>query len=128
MLPAAAWAAPQIISQTAKFVRSNGGQVELLLRVKHGANPNFAFLRPDDRLFPYYRCVQQERKGRARLEVLCGCLLSVQGVMGRRYACCVLLSLCLPTFGMASSSIICGSARVHNSAPLAPRRGLVPLL
>ncbi|WIA30002.1 hypothetical protein OEZ86_000099 [Tetradesmus obliquus] len=52
--------AHQIISQTAQFVRSNGGQVELLLRVKHGANPNFAFLRPDDRLFPYYRWLVEQ--------------------------------------------------------------------
>jgi hypothetical protein len=52
----ARWPALQIISQTAKFVRGNGSQVEVLLRVKHGANPNFAFLKLDDRLFPYYRC------------------------------------------------------------------------
>eukprot|EP00879_Flechtneria_rotunda_P025773 GHRR01027418.1.p1 GENE.GHRR01027418.1~~GHRR01027418.1.p1 ORF type:complete len:206 (+),score=66.09 GHRR01027418.1:610-1227(+) len=45
----------QIIAQTAKFVRENGSRVEVLLRVKHGANPNFAFLIPQDRLFPYYR-------------------------------------------------------------------------
>jgi hypothetical protein len=53
------WRALQIISQTAKFVRGNGSQVEVLLRVKHGGNPNFAFLKPDDRLFPYYRCAQR---------------------------------------------------------------------
>lgn len=46
---------PQIIAQTAKFVRTNGKQVELVLRVKHGSNANFAFLVPSDRLFPYYR-------------------------------------------------------------------------
>lgn len=52
---AAAITLMQIIAQTAKFVRGNGNQVEVLLRVKHGANPNFAFLMKHDRLFPYYR-------------------------------------------------------------------------
>eukprot|EP00879_Flechtneria_rotunda_P020561 GHRR01021634.1.p1 GENE.GHRR01021634.1~~GHRR01021634.1.p1 ORF type:complete len:441 (+),score=182.47 GHRR01021634.1:610-1932(+) len=50
----------QIIAQTAKFVRENGSRVEVLLRVKHGANPNFAFLIPQDRLFPYYRWLVKE--------------------------------------------------------------------
>ncbi len=45
----------QIIAQTANFVRNNGKQIEVLLRVKHGDNPNFAFLITHDRLFPYYR-------------------------------------------------------------------------
>lgn len=47
----------QTIVRTAEFVRSNGNQVEVLLRVKHGDNPNFAFLISLDRLHPYYRCV-----------------------------------------------------------------------
>lgn len=45
----------QVIAQTATFVRANGVQVELALRVKHGSNPAFAFLQPQGRLFPYYR-------------------------------------------------------------------------
>lgn len=45
----------QIIAQTAKFVREAGGQAEFVLSVRQAGNPNFDFLKPADRLFPYYR-------------------------------------------------------------------------
>ncbi|BDA48235.1 probable splicing factor, suppressor of white-apricot homolog at N-terminal half [Coccomyxa sp. Obi] len=43
-----------IMVQTAKFVRESGGHSELVLRVRQAANPNFAFLRPDDPRHPYF--------------------------------------------------------------------------
>lgn len=49
-------AALQIISQTAKFVRGKGIQVEVKLRVQQAGNPKFDFLYTQDRLYPYYRC------------------------------------------------------------------------
>ena len=38
-------------------MRSNGGQVEVLLRVKQAGKPQFAFLQPEDQLHAYYRWV-----------------------------------------------------------------------
>jgi Surp module len=40
-------------------VREAGGQSEFRLGVAQAGNPNFAFLRPGDRLFPYYRWLLQ---------------------------------------------------------------------
>lgn len=67
----------QIISQTAKFVRANGIQVEVKLRVQQAGNPKFDFLNTQDRLFPYYRygtasgvCVQGRLTSAAFLQVL----------------------------------------------------------
>ncbi|KAL7592939.1 hypothetical protein Lser_V15G35377 [Lactuca serriola] len=45
----------QIISRTALFVSKNGGQSEIVLRVKQGDNPTFGFLMPDHHLHPYFR-------------------------------------------------------------------------
>ncbi|KAJ4830660.1 hypothetical protein Tsubulata_017479 [Turnera subulata] len=45
----------QIIAKTAMFVNKHGGQSEIVLRVKQGANPTFGFLMPDHDLHPYYR-------------------------------------------------------------------------
>jgi hypothetical protein len=45
----------QIITQTARFVRGKGIQVEVKLRVQQAGNPKFAFLNTQDRLYPYYR-------------------------------------------------------------------------
>ncbi|KAK4767807.1 hypothetical protein SAY87_002948 [Trapa incisa] len=45
----------QIIARTATFVSKNGGQSEIVLRVKQGDNPTFGFLMPDHRLHPYFR-------------------------------------------------------------------------
>ncbi|CAH1449752.1 unnamed protein product [Lactuca virosa] len=47
--------AHQIISRTALFVSKNGGQSEIVLRVKQGDNPTFGFLMPDHHLHPYFR-------------------------------------------------------------------------
>ncbi|KAL9160035.1 hypothetical protein ABFS82_08G174000 [Erythranthe guttata] len=45
----------QIIARTAIFVSKNGGQSEIILRVKQGDNPTFGFLMPDHHLHPYFR-------------------------------------------------------------------------
>ncbi|XP_031404716.1 splicing factor, suppressor of white-apricot homolog isoform X2 [Punica granatum] len=45
----------QIIARTATFVSKNGGQSEIVLRVKQGDNPTFGFLMPDHHLHPYFR-------------------------------------------------------------------------
>ncbi|KAI4307980.1 hypothetical protein L6164_031102 [Bauhinia variegata] len=45
----------QIIARTALFVSKNGGQSEIILRVKQGDNPTFGFLMPDHHLYPYFR-------------------------------------------------------------------------
>lgn len=45
----------QIIARTALFVSKHGGQSEIVLRVKHGNNPAFGFLMPDDHLHAYFR-------------------------------------------------------------------------
>eukprot|EP00898_Chlorokybus_atmophyticus_P007557 jgi/Chlat1/7802/Chrsp66S07252 len=51
----------KVIVGTADFVRSHppsrAGQVEVLLRVKQGSNPMFAFLTPGDPLHPYYQYI-----------------------------------------------------------------------
>ena len=49
----------QVIAQTAGYVREAGGQSEFRLGVAQAGNPNFAFLHPADRLFPYYRWLLQ---------------------------------------------------------------------
>lgn len=49
----------QVIAQTADFVREAGGQSEFRLGVAQAGNPNFAFLRTEHRLFPYYRWLLQ---------------------------------------------------------------------
>eukprot|EP00983_Pelagomonas_calceolata_P020728 651500-Pelagomonas_calceolata.AAC.2 len=48
---------PQIIIETARFVRKGGGQVEVLLRVRQSSNPTFTFLLPGDPGYPYYRWI-----------------------------------------------------------------------
>ena len=47
--------APQIIAQTAKFVREAGGQAEFVLSVRQAGNPNFGFLGRTHRLHRYFR-------------------------------------------------------------------------
>lgn len=51
------WPSPQILAETARFVRVNGGQVEVLLRVKQANNPAFSFLSPSHPMHAYYRWV-----------------------------------------------------------------------
>ena len=41
--------------QTARFVRQEGDQLELVLRIRQGHNASFTFLRPDSPLYDYYR-------------------------------------------------------------------------
>lgn len=45
----------QIIARTALFVSKQGGQSEIVLRVKQGDNPTFGFLMPDHHLHAYFR-------------------------------------------------------------------------
>ncbi|KAL3615349.1 hypothetical protein CASFOL_041010 [Castilleja foliolosa] len=45
----------QIIARTALFVSKNGGQSEIILRVKQGDNPTFGFLMPGHHLHAYFR-------------------------------------------------------------------------
>lgn len=52
---------PQVIQQTAGFVRGGGGQLEVLLRVKQAGNPLFGFLLPSDPLHPFYRWLVETR-------------------------------------------------------------------
>ncbi|XP_055545766.1 protein suppressor of white apricot [Wyeomyia smithii] len=46
-----------IVEKTAKFIASQDSQMEILLRAKQAANPQFDFLSPGGRLYRYYRHV-----------------------------------------------------------------------
>lgn len=46
-----------IIEKTAKFIASQDSQMEILLRAKQAANPQFDFLSPGGKLYRYYRHV-----------------------------------------------------------------------
>uniref|UniRef100_A0A1Q3FCK9 Putative splicing factor suppressor of white-apricot n=1 Tax=Culex tarsalis TaxID=7177 RepID=A0A1Q3FCK9_CULTA len=46
-----------IIEKTAKFIASQDSQMEILLRAKQAANPQFGFLSPGGKLYRYYRHV-----------------------------------------------------------------------
>uniref|UniRef100_A0A182SKE1 SURP motif domain-containing protein n=1 Tax=Anopheles maculatus TaxID=74869 RepID=A0A182SKE1_9DIPT len=46
-----------VIEKTAKFIASQGGQMEILLKTKQANNPLFDFLNQSGRLFRYYRHV-----------------------------------------------------------------------
>ena len=45
----------QVMMQTARFVRQEGDQLELVLRIRQGRNASFRFLKPDSHLYDYYR-------------------------------------------------------------------------
>lgn len=45
----------QIIEKTAKFISSQGPQMEILLKTKQASNPQFNFLNHDGQYFAYYR-------------------------------------------------------------------------
>ena len=51
----------QVMLNTSRFVAEAGGQAELVLRVRQATNPNFAFLKPDHRLHPYFRWLLHAR-------------------------------------------------------------------
>lgn len=85
----------QIIQETASFVRSAGGQMEIVLRVRQGTTPQFSFLMPTDRLHPYYRWVletdpQVSRSCHANLYIHACCVY-------RTRSCDAILSGMLPS-------------------------------
>lgn len=43
-----------IIEKTAKFIASQGAQMEILIKAKQGDNVQFQFLNKDSSLHPYY--------------------------------------------------------------------------
>jgi Surp module len=45
----------QIMEKTAKFIASQGSQMEILLKTKQAGNPQFNFLNHDDQLNAYYK-------------------------------------------------------------------------
>ena len=49
----------QVMMQTARFVRHEGDQLELVLRIRQGHNVSFTFLKPDSPLYDYYRWLVQ---------------------------------------------------------------------
>lgn len=51
-----------VIEKTAKFISSQGIQMEILLKAKQSNNPKFSFLIHDDRLWPYYKHVLEAIK------------------------------------------------------------------
>ena len=55
--------------QTAAHVAAGGGQLEVVLRVRQGRSPLFAFLLPGDRLHPFFRwLVRTAPRGPATLD------------------------------------------------------------
>ncbi|GIY09619.1 hypothetical protein CEXT_122111 [Caerostris extrusa] len=44
-----------IIEKTAVFVSQQGGQMEIIIKMKQGTNPLFAFMNLDNPLYPYYK-------------------------------------------------------------------------
>ncbi|XP_063704361.1 splicing factor, suppressor of white-apricot homolog [Culicoides brevitarsis] len=51
-----------VIEKTARFIASQGIQMEILLKAKQSNNPQFSFLIHDDRLWPYYKHVLEAIK------------------------------------------------------------------
>lgn len=51
-----------IIEKTAKFIASQGTQMEILIKAKQANNPLFEFLNHDSRLKPYYKHMLQTMK------------------------------------------------------------------
>lgn len=51
-----------VIEKTAKFISSQGIQMEILLKAKQSNNPQFSFLIHDDKLWPYYKHVLEAIK------------------------------------------------------------------
>ena len=49
------WIVVQLILKTAEFVRAEGGQAEVMLKVQQSQNPNFGFLFEGDACHPYYK-------------------------------------------------------------------------
>ncbi|KAG8182522.1 hypothetical protein JTE90_002060 [Oedothorax gibbosus] len=54
-----------IIEKTANFVSQQGGQMEIIIKMKQHANPQFAFMHLDNPLHPYYKHLVKEIKSGA---------------------------------------------------------------
>lgn len=63
-----------IIEKTAKFIASQGAQMEILIKAKQGDNPQFKFLNRDSNLHPYYTAlialVKAEKWPEKKVEVV----------------------------------------------------------
>ncbi|KFM59300.1 Splicing factor, suppressor of white-apricot-like protein, partial [Stegodyphus mimosarum] len=51
-----------IIEKTAQFVSEQGGQMEIIIKMKQHANPQFGFMHLDNPLYPYYKHLAKEIK------------------------------------------------------------------
>lgn len=51
-----------IIEKTAMFVCEQGGQMEIIIKMKQQHNPQFGFMHLDNPLYPYYKCLIKEIK------------------------------------------------------------------
>jgi hypothetical protein len=65
-----------IIEKTAKFIASQGAQMEILIKAKQRDNPQFQFLNKDSVLHPYYAAlialVKAEKWPEKKIEVIEG--------------------------------------------------------
>lgn len=66
--------------QTARFVRHEGDQLELVLRIRQGHNASFAFLRPDSPLYDYYRWLVHAQP---QVSILSDKLVHIAHLLGR---------------------------------------------
>ncbi|XP_054715820.1 splicing factor, suppressor of white-apricot homolog [Uloborus diversus] len=51
-----------IIERTAQFISEQGGQMEIIIKMKQHANPQFGFMHLDNPLHPYYKHLVKEIK------------------------------------------------------------------
>lgn len=51
-----------IIEKTALFIYEQGGQMEIIIKMKQQHNPQFAFMHLDNPLYPYYKYLKSQIK------------------------------------------------------------------
>lgn len=54
-----------IIERTSMFVSEQGGQMEIIIKMKQQNNPQFGFMHLDNPLYPYYKFLVKEIKSGA---------------------------------------------------------------